>query len=368
MTIIVSKNGSNAKIVKPTGFDEERSLQEYIHENPESIPIHELRDDKKLLILKREFPTNSGPIDALAIDKEGEIYIIETKLYKNPDKRTVIAQALDYGAALWAHQIDLSTFLGIVEKEIQGKFGLSFEEKVKEFFELQDETIDVLKSSIQNNLKDGRLKFIILMDSIDSRLKDLIVYVNQNSKFDIYGVQFKFYQVDNYEIVIPKLFGAEVKKDLSPRPAKIIWDENLFFKDLVANVGEKKSNIARAILDWYMSKGVNIKWGTGAKIGTFYPTLEIDGKQIHPFGVLSNGKIEIVFQGYPLDHEAKSQLIKDINSIGEISIPEKAADTWSSFPLSYLEDEPVLERFIRTFEKLFTEFHTANLRLHEDRS
>jgi hypothetical protein len=62
MTIIVSKNGSNAKIVKPTGFDEERSLQEYIHENPESIPIHELRDDKKLLILKREFPTNSGPI------------------------------------------------------------------------------------------------------------------------------------------------------------------------------------------------------------------------------------------------------------------------------------------------------------------
>jgi hypothetical protein len=125
MTIIVSKNGSNAKIVKPTGFDEERSLQEYIHENPESIPIHELREDKKLLILKREFPTNSGPIDALAIDKDGEVYIIETKLYKNPDKRTVIAQALDYGAALWAHQIDLSTFLEIIEQEIQDKFGNS---------------------------------------------------------------------------------------------------------------------------------------------------------------------------------------------------------------------------------------------------
>ena len=368
MTIIVSRNGSNAKIVKPSGFDEERSLQEYIHENPESIPIHELREDKKLLILKREFPTNSGPIDALAIDKDGEIYIIETKLYKNPDKRTVIAQALDYGAALWAHQVELSKFLEIVEKEIQGKFELSFEEKAKEFFELQDETIDVLKSSIQNNLKDGRLKFIILMDSIDPRLKDLIVYVNQNSKFDIYGVQFEFYQVDNYEIVIPRLFGAEVKKDLSIRSPKIIWNENLFFKDLVANVGEKETNIARAILDWYMSKGVNIKWGTGAKIGTFYPTVEIDGKQINLFGVSSNGRIEIVFQGYPLDHETKSQLIKDINCIGEISIPVKLADTWSNFPLSYLKDKPLLERFIRTLENYSLKFHTANLLLHEDRS
>ena len=368
MTIIVSKNRSKAKIVKPIGFDEERSMQEYIHENPESIPIHELREDKKLLILKREFPTNSGPIDALAIDKDGEIYIIETKLYKNPDKRKVIAQALDYGAALWAHQVELSTFLEIVEKEIQDKFRLSFEEKTKEFFELQDEIIDVLKSSIQNNLKDGRLKFIILMDSIDPRLKDLIVYVNQNSKFDIYGVQFKFYQVDNYEIVIPKLFGAEVKKDLSPRSAKIIWDENLFFKDLLGNVGEKESNIARAILDWYISKGVNIKWGTGAKIGTFYPTLEIDGKQIHLFGVASNGKIEIFFQGFPLDHEARAQLIKDINCIGEISIPEKAADPWSSFPLSYLKNVDVVNMYLRTFENYSLKFHTANLRLHEDRS
>jgi hypothetical protein len=49
----------------------------------------------------RAFPTNSGPIDALGINKDGEIYIIETKLYKNPDKRLVVAQVLDYGASLW---------------------------------------------------------------------------------------------------------------------------------------------------------------------------------------------------------------------------------------------------------------------------
>jgi len=291
----------------------------------------------------------------VAIDKDGEVYIIETKLYKNQDKRTVVAQALDYGAALWAHQVEFSKFLETIDKEIQVKFGLTFEEKVKEFYEIQDEAIDVIKSSVQNNLKDGNLKFIILMDSIDPRLKDLIVYVNQNSKFDIYGVQFKHYQIDNYQIVIPKLFGAEVKKDLSPRSAKIIWDENLFFKDLLANVGEKETNIAKKILDYYNSKKVSIKWGTGSKIGTFYPMIKVEDKQISLFGVSSHGKIEIVFQGFSLDYKDKLQLIKDINCIGQISILEKAAETWASFPLTCLEESVDFDKFMRLFETLFIE-------------
>ncbi len=355
MTMVVSRNGAKAKIVHPSAFEQERSLQQYIHVNPESIPVQELREDKKLLILKREFPTNSGPIDALAIDKDGEIYIVETKLYKNPDKRTVIAQALDYGAALWSGQLEFASFLKTVDEDIQGKFGLSFEDKVKECFELSDEATEVLKSLTETNLKDGNLKFIILMDSIDTRLKDLIVYVNQNSKFDIYGVQFKFYKLDDYEIIIPKLFGGEVKKNLTPRSSKIIWDENLFFKDLTTNVGSREANIVRSILNWYESKGIRIKWGAGAKIGTFFPTVELGGKQLCLFGVESNGKIIIVFQDFPFDHEMKCRMIEDINSIGDISIPERAAKTWKSFPLSCLEDKQLLEKFLKTFERYFPE-------------
>lgn len=65
--------------------------------------MYEINEDVRLLVLAREFNTNSGPLDAVGIDKEGEIYLIETKLYKNADKRKVVAQVLDYGAALWAH-------------------------------------------------------------------------------------------------------------------------------------------------------------------------------------------------------------------------------------------------------------------------
>ena len=91
MSIIISQNGKHARKIDQSNFDKEDRLQQYIHENPESIPIYELNEDKRLFVVQREFPTNSGPIDALAIDQDGDIYIVETKLFKNPDKRTVVA-------------------------------------------------------------------------------------------------------------------------------------------------------------------------------------------------------------------------------------------------------------------------------------
>src|SRR3989338_3163994 len=103
MSIIISQNGKDARKIDKSNFEKEDFLQNYINQNPESIPVYEIQEDKRLLVLAREFATESGPIDALAIDKDGDIYLVETKLYKNPDKRTVVAQALDYGASLWRH-------------------------------------------------------------------------------------------------------------------------------------------------------------------------------------------------------------------------------------------------------------------------
>ena len=65
MSILISKNGKGAQILEKSSVDKEDFLQEYIHNNPEVIPIYEIQVDKKLYVAKREFPINSGPIDAL---------------------------------------------------------------------------------------------------------------------------------------------------------------------------------------------------------------------------------------------------------------------------------------------------------------
>src|SRR5437762_12436508 len=117
MSIIISQEGKNAQKIDKSDFEGEGYLQNYVHENPESIPVYEIEEDKKLLVVAREFPTESGPIDALSIDKDGDIYVVETKLYKNPDKRTVVAQAMDYGTSLWRHRT-YDEFISLVSNEI----------------------------------------------------------------------------------------------------------------------------------------------------------------------------------------------------------------------------------------------------------
>ena len=129
MSFIISKNGANAKRIEKSNFDKEDYLENYIHDNLESNPVYEIEEDKRLFVLAREYSTEPDPIDALAVDKDGDIYIVETKLYKNPDKRTVVAQALDYGASLWKHSNDFSEFINQIDQAVRNKLNIGFKDK-----------------------------------------------------------------------------------------------------------------------------------------------------------------------------------------------------------------------------------------------
>lgn len=228
MPIIVSQNGKNATKLDKLSFGLEDRLQQYIYDNPESIPLYDIKDDIQLLILAREFGTNSGPIDAVGIDRDGELYLVETKLYKNPDKRTVVAQVLDYGASLWKSHSNFDDFLLQLNSHVQKQFGQSVTDKVKDYYGLDDEALQGVLERMRHNLNGGNFKFVVLMDNMHDQLKDLVLYMNQNSKFDIYGVELEYYQHDSFEIMIPKLFGAEVKKDVTARKSNfqdVISDE-----------------------------------------------------------------------------------------------------------------------------------------------
>jgi len=295
MSIIISKNGKNAVRVDKSDFDKEDYLQQYIHENPESIPLYDIKEDVKLLILAREFPTNSGPIDAIGIDKDGEIYIVETKLYKNPDKRTVIAQALDYGAALWKHSGDFSDFVGILDGSVQKTFKVSLNQKLQEYFGLSDEELNQLLDSVKNNLSGGVLHFVILMDKLNAQLKDLILYVNQNSQFDIYAVELEYYKHDTYEIIIPRIFGAEVKKGVVRSSSKRkIWDEGQFMNEINKNFSGKELNYIKKLYNFCKSNSI-IYWGTGNTRGSFNPVVEKISENKSIITVRSNGVLSLNF-------------------------------------------------------------------------
>jgi len=60
MSIIVSKKGVvPASLVGKSCFGKEHNLQEYIYQHPEAIPIYDIQEGKRLLVVAREFETQS---------------------------------------------------------------------------------------------------------------------------------------------------------------------------------------------------------------------------------------------------------------------------------------------------------------------
>lgn len=207
MTLIVS-DGSGTHKVPQKAYKDEKQLQEYIADHPESIPLYEIEDDIAVAVAVKEFTVDGEYIDALAFDQNGKVYILETKLDQNTDKRQVIAQTFDYGAALWDHTDPLD-FLAQLDEKIEGYD--SFREWASDELELESNEYEVFRQNVIDRLRSGNLTFVIVMDEIEDRLKSLIKYLNANSSFELYGVELYYYEYDGAKIVVPSLYGTEVK-------------------------------------------------------------------------------------------------------------------------------------------------------------
>jgi len=274
MTIIITKDGKKARKITESNFVVEDNLQSFIYENPDSVPLYDIDEDIRLLILAREVPTNSGPIDAIGIDKTGEVYVIETKLYKNPDKRLVVAQVLDYGASISENTDNGLDFFNAIEKKVFSHFDMSIIDKISDFYGISNEESSNIIESLKENLSNGRLRFVVLMNHIEKRLKDLITFLNRNSRFDLFGVELEFYKYDDFEITIPKLFGSEIKKEVSAKSGtgrRKIWNESSFFEELTRNINSQSVNAVKILYEFFLEHRFQIKWGTGSLKGSFNP-------------------------------------------------------------------------------------------------
>lgn len=244
MSIIISKKGQNARRLQRASIQQEEYLQEYVHNNPDVLPLDELKDNLRLLILAREFNTASGPIDALGVDADGEIYIIEAKLNKNADRRRIIAQALDYGAALWASS----------EALMQRLSGSEWRTRLTEFLGDDEAATATHLAAVQQNAITGRFWFVVLMDRLDDRLRELISFVNANSRFKILGVELNLYQDGDLEILIPTMYGAEIAKetatDLKTSGSPRVQGSRESFLTGASNLGGDSAGKLEGLLDW----------------------------------------------------------------------------------------------------------------------
>ena len=102
MSVFIKKDDGFEEPV-PTIFEKEEVFGNLIIDNPEIFPIGKFTrsgSEWKPIAVEMGVGNGLGRLDVLGIDNEGCIYIIENKLHKNYQKKTLRQQGTDYAFGL----------------------------------------------------------------------------------------------------------------------------------------------------------------------------------------------------------------------------------------------------------------------------
>jgi hypothetical protein len=376
---------SNGKAVRLERVDftqkdlDEGFLQEIIRANPSVLPAHEL--DKaytQLISIGREASTVAGSIDNLLATPEGNLVIVETKLWRNPQaRREVIAQIIDYAKDLssWTYD-DFDAVAKAYSRRYLSK-QMSLSELMQSQFPQFDEK--VFHDNLLRNIALGRVMLLVVGDGIREGVEQMVEYLQTYATlhFTLGLVELQLYKIGEGDtLVLSQLLfrtreinraiitvsGAkigEVNVSLDStlevesqvkRAGRKTWDEESFFEHAQENLPEERFRAVKRLHDYSRQRAYSITWGTGTLSGSFNPRFEKTGPR-SPFTIYSDGKMQLNFD-YIDDGEVGRQFRKEwADALArELKLPVTRE---SKFPIIDPEQwVPNVEKFISIFDSL----------------
>jgi hypothetical protein len=348
------------ELVESNQYALEKELQDLLATSPEVISMDEIRPGSGPLVAAiREFSLPVGFIDILAFTSQGDISIIECKLARNTQtKREVIGQIMDYAAHLWGwtyEELDQrvqSMGLGSLTELVGGKTeGQVFDE-------------EAFRTKVSQCLQDGNFLLTIAVNEINEELHRIIRYINSagSPAFSFAALEMRRFNKANIEMLVPHVFGQVPAKPTIVSNLGFSWDEESFFTEL----GKKDSGavpIAKYLLDWAQNCKLDIWWGRGKQMGSFYPVFLHDDKRYPLFGVWTYSRVETQFESYKTktvfsDHTKRMTLRDLLNKVNGVQIEEKSIDKRPSFSIHLLKEPAEMEKFLAAYDWFFEQVKT----------
>lgn len=181
---------------------DEAWLQQHVHEHPELLPIWDIEPAfSPAFSVCMELPLDAGFVDNLLVNPDGNLVLIECKLWRNPEaRRKVVAQIIDYAKSLAA--LDYEALEERI-KQSQGVTGRSLYQIARA--ELAEaEFID----AVSRNLRLGRFLLLIAGDGIQESAESLTEYLQQHAgiHFTLALAQLSIYDdADGGVLIVPSI-------------------------------------------------------------------------------------------------------------------------------------------------------------------
>ena len=178
----VSRVLQRKRIGGKDGSHDEKWLQTLLHRHPTCIPMDQIEPGlRELVPVCMELPLPSGYVDNLLITPEGDIVIVEAKLWRNPEaRREVVAQALDYANSLFGMD-----YVALESAALKGDFdGAEKPTRLYDIFNNPD-TLDepAFVDAVNTNLRNGRIVVLVVGDGIRTDAESLVDGLQSHAGF-----------------------------------------------------------------------------------------------------------------------------------------------------------------------------------------
>ncbi len=202
---IYISNGEIKTISRKSGFSE-REIQDLIFKHPDCLPISDIDESYNPVIpICKELWTPAGPLDIFMITPNGDLVIIETKLWYNPEaRRKVVAQVLDYATEMsrWSY----SDLQREINRKTDSKGNSLYQIAIERQPNLTLGEVDFV-DAVSKNLRIGKMLLIIAGDGIREGAKGIAEFLNKagNLNFTLAMIELPIYQTnDNKTIIFPR--------------------------------------------------------------------------------------------------------------------------------------------------------------------
>jgi hypothetical protein len=340
------------EVINSKSIEREAELQEFVMLFPEIIPLDEIDEEfKPLLVIGREFTImGAGSIDLLGIDQAGLITIIEFKLEKNTDIRKVVAQTIEYAANLWELPYD------DLDRNVRGYFNstrcpiselknkslaqaVEWHSKKQKTEDDEEFQIEEFIKTVSHNLQQGEFRLIIFCDRVDERTKRTVEYLNEMSKFDIYCASADFYESDETHFIKPYLITKDRERTVTGKQhaGKITIEE--YIKSIPAEFEEYGKAISDFNARILQSNGY---FAMGTKgFAAYFNTIDSRIKLFEGFskGIYLLSKNYVIAKGWEVRDEVLSDYENRINQIPVFKDSFRNLKHWRRYTFDRMKPE-----------------------------
>jgi hypothetical protein len=266
--VVRTKDEAVEQLVEESTVPTEAALHEVLMRHPSLVPASDLGFER-MTTVGFEASLASGSADLVLLDRRGRICLVEVKKEGNPDTRRVIAQLLDYAAALWGMTLDefeaqvLRRKLGVDDP--RGLAAFVADEVLGDSEDVEEETQRLLEA-LGETLRSGDFALVLAAPTITVGVERVIEYLNARG-LSVFGLEVSYFagEVECFvpRIVVRPTVGTRIAgRDAHPqRPSA---EPDSFFEEL----DEQARGPLRSFLNDAVAAGAELRWNpTGPRIG-----------------------------------------------------------------------------------------------------